>query len=351
MKMSRALLALALALVACNRLKPAEERTVQRWLLCEECVEGEQDSVVALAIREGRVEKALIKALKDGPSKERLNNMRLQAVAMYKRIPPTPGGITQKDYVDHYLLNYRMAYASRSAIALRRVPTASAHAALIAAVRRDSIYREDVREVLGSSAGVIVSIEEGDSQHAPVDSFVQTDPAILVLDSTNGQGLGNIRVVFLVDSGGGAVGADSVRLTDPNGRAAAHWRLGPGSPDSLNYLRAIAAGHVVRFQAFGHPLAPRVVFLVQPSNSVAGHAIDPPVRIAVQDGWGTIQTTFNLNAEVTVVGTALHSAYTLVSGVAELQGFSVPNPGTGLRLRVEVLGTPPAFSAPFKVSP
>ena len=302
-----------------------------------------------LAIREGRVEKALKKALDKGPPKDRLNNMRLQATAMYKRIPPTPGGITQKDYVDHYLLNYRMAYASRSAIALRRVPTASAHAALIAAVRRDSIYREDVREVLGSSAGAVVSLEAGDSQHAPVDSFVKVDPAIKVVDSTNGQGLNNVRVVFRVDSGGGAL-ADSVRLTDPNGKAAAHWRLGSGSPDSLNYLRAIAAGRVVRFQAVGHPLAPRVVFLVQPSNSVAGHAIDPPVRIAVQDGWAKRN---HLQSERGGNGRGDGSSQRLRArrrggGVAGVQRSESRD---GLRVRVEVPGTPPAFSAPFDVSP
>jgi hypothetical protein len=45
------LFALALALAGCDRLTSAEEAKVRRWLLCEECAEGELDSVVALGDR------------------------------------------------------------------------------------------------------------------------------------------------------------------------------------------------------------------------------------------------------------------------------------------------------------
>ena len=45
-------LALILGLAACqSSLKPAEENTVRRCLLCDECQEGELDSVVALGSR------------------------------------------------------------------------------------------------------------------------------------------------------------------------------------------------------------------------------------------------------------------------------------------------------------
>ena len=68
MNTSPALLALTLALVACDRLKPAEERTVQRWLLCEESVRANR--IPGLLSPSARVSSEGAKeALKEGPSK------------------------------------------------------------------------------------------------------------------------------------------------------------------------------------------------------------------------------------------------------------------------------------------
>jgi len=278
------LLTLILALTACDSLTPREQRTVQRWLLCDECTEGELDSVVALG---DRGVKALEAALK-GPPKKGRENMELQAKAMFARIPgPT---ISMQKYVDHYLDNYEATYQSRAAIALARINSPRSRAVLLDALRRDSLYRHDVRRVLGRSRGAVVSIVAGDSQHAPFDSTVRIDPVVMVRDSTTGQELSDIRVLFRVDSGGGAV-VPSSRLTGENGRAAARWRLGDSA--STNVLSVIAAGQMLRFRAFGHPPGNRVVFVVQPSNGTAGQPVPPPPRIAVQDAWGTTQSTIN----------------------------------------------------------
>lgn len=336
-------LALVLLLAACDPLTSAEQRTVRRWLLCEECIEGERDSVVALR---DRAVKSLRRALR-GPPETGRENIRLQSEAMYQRVRQP--ALTQQDYVNHYVGNYVATYQSRAAIALHDIGTLRARAALIDALRNDVSYREDVRRVLGESVGALVSVAVGDSQHAPVDSFVKVDPVILVRDSANGEGLGGIRVLFRVDSGNGTV-SDSVRFTAMNGTAVVRWSLGP-SDSVVNVLRAVAAGRTARLRAFGHPYGLRVVFLVQPSNGVAGEPITPPVRIAVQDAWASTDTSFHQSAIVTVVGTTFESAHNIVAGVADMPALSIPKPRTGYVLRVEVPDVGQAFSEPFDIAP
>jgi hypothetical protein len=341
---SGALLTLVLALAACGGPTPVD-RKVQRYLLCEECTEGELDSVLALG---NRGEMGLDRAL-DGPPEDRIENMRLQAESMFDRIPSP--AMTRQQYEDHYVENYKALYVSRAALGLRRFNTPTAHAALIDAVRHDNRYREDVRRVLGASAGARLVVLTGDQQHGAVDSFVKVDPTVRVVDSTTGEGLSQVRVAFFVDSGGGKV--DSIRLTGSDGRATVRWQLGPSALDSVNVVRAVAAGRTVRLRALGHENGARVVFLVQPSHGKAGQPIKPAIRFVVHDPWGTLDTSLTLSAKVTVVPLKPSStdSVTLTNGLADLAGFSVQEPGTGLRLKVDVLGAKPAYSDSFDIAP
>jgi hypothetical protein len=337
-----ALLVLVVALTGCNRLTPEEERTVQRWLLCEECTEGEQAAVVALG---PRGERALSRALQTGPPKDRIQNMRMQAEAMYARIPSP--GMTRQQYVDHFLGNYKATYHSRAIAGLQAFGTPTAHAALVEALRHESRYRSDVLGLLGEAAAVDVSVAEGDGQHAPLDSVVKVKPMVLVRDTLTTDSLSGVRVVFRADSGGGQA-LDSVGYTDANGRASTRWRL--GDTDSVNVLSATAAGRTVRLSAVGHQDGPRVVFVVQPSDGTEGQPLTPPAKIVVQDAWGVRQVNLNLTADVTVLPINLHSVYNVVDGEAVLSDLSVSQPGTGFQLRVEVAGAPTAFSAPFDIA-
>jgi hypothetical protein len=61
----------ACTLIACG-LSRDEEAAVHRWLLCEECVDGELDSVVAFG---NRAVPALDAALR-GPPRDRYENVR-----------------------------------------------------------------------------------------------------------------------------------------------------------------------------------------------------------------------------------------------------------------------------------
>jgi hypothetical protein len=336
-------LALILGLAACRQqsLKPEEELTVRRWLLCDECLEGELDSVV---VKGNGVVGRLADALKGPPQRGR-RNVELQARAMYARGPQV--AISQQKFVEHYLDNYEAVYQSRGAVALGRIPTPEAHAALLNALRRDSVYREDVRRVLGQSAKAVIAIFAGDSQHAPLASVVRVDPTVLVRDTTTGQPLSGVSVAFQVDSGGGTV-IPATQVTNSQGNAAVRWRLGP--TDSVNMLRAVAAGQTVRFVATGHPPGPRVVFVVQPSDAVSNQPMTPPPQIAVQDAWGATLTNVNqTTAVVTIDPINVQTIRNISNGVATLAGLIIAQADTGFRLRVAVQGASPAVSAPFGV--
>jgi hypothetical protein len=336
-----ALWPLALAL-ACDSQPSPEERRVREWLLCDECTAGEQEAVVAL--RDTAVD-ALATALWSPPERGH-RIVRRQAAAAYARLPSP--GMSEETYVAHFDSNYIASYQKRAALALQAIGTPRARAVLLDALRRDVLYRRDVRRVLGRSVGSVLSIVEGDSQHAPVDSFVRRRPKVLVSDS-GGQPLSSVRVVFTVDYGGGTV-TPSIRFTDSDGMAAVDWRLGQLGPDSIHVLRAVAAGRIVRFDALTHPIGPRLVFLVEPSDGTAGQPISPPPTIAVQDEWGETQVGLDQPDGLVVSVAGIQTLHDIVGGVATLPNYSVPVPGSALQLDAQ-FGTAGAVSAPFNMAP
>ena len=340
-----ALLGVMVALGACHPTL-AERSIVRRWLLCEECVEGERDSVVALG---DNVVKALEEAL-DGPPAAGRDNIRRQAEAMFARIPAPP--LPEAVYVEHYVDNYVATYQSRAAIALGLIGTPRARAVLLEALRNDSAYRDDVQRDLGGSAYLSLVAADTTPQSAPADSFVRINPAVVVSDVRDAAAphpLGNVRVVFQVVSGGGRV-FDSIQRTSANGTATVRWQLGPGV-DSLNVLRVVAAGQTVRFRATGRRPELRVVFAVQPSNSRRGEAIDPPVVIAIVDPWDQTASSYNGTANLNVVGAGIFVTDTVIGGVATFSDIRVNAPGTGFRLLARVGGATEAVSAPFDILP
>ena len=106
---------------ACSR--PATLDEITPWLLCDECVDGELDSVVALG---ARAVPALGRAL-IGPPAGRRDNMRRQLVSRWNRIAVyladegRQPAMTQTDYVTQNIEHYEISYQRRSAIALGRI--------------------------------------------------------------------------------------------------------------------------------------------------------------------------------------------------------------------------------------
>ncbi|HEU5041535.1 MAG TPA: hypothetical protein VFT84_11965 [Gemmatimonadales bacterium] len=307
-------------------------------------MEGELDSVVALG---DRAVPLLGRALK-GPAAERRANMRRQAEGAYALIADSSIMIRQT-FLDRYEANYISSYQARAAVALGRIGTPSARRIVMAALQNSSGYRTDVQRALGAAVRAVLTVVAGDGQHAPLDSFVRVEPVVRVRDSATGAGIKGIRVRFFVDSGGGR--ADSMRITDDSGRVSVRWRLGPDADDSLNLLRVVAGGRAARIRATGHPDTLRLVFTTQPGSAKAGQAIVPTVHVAAQDAWGSTDTSLNQPATVTVVGTHLMRAYSLVAGRAQLTGFTVPMAGVGFRIRAETSGAVETESDSFDVAP
>ncbi len=337
-----ALLALLALSAACHPTS-AERTTMRRWLLCEECTQGERDAVVALG---DNVTGALADALK-GPPASGLANIRSQAEVMYARLVSPP--VSQADYVQYFVANYVATYQSRSAVALGLIDTPRAHAALLDALQGGTVYRHDVLAAIGDAARISLGVVSGNPQSAPPDSFVRIPPTVGVKDSATGQPLANVLVIFRIDSGGGRV-TDSIRHTDANGLATTSWQLGPGV-DVVNLLRAVAAGRAVTFRATARDLTPRVAFVVQPSTGRVGLPITPAVRVALLDAWGDPVTAFSGSATLTVIGTPVSIVGSMAAGQVDFPGLVLTAPATGLRLLVIVAGGTPVTSDPFDVTP
>lgn len=332
----------SISVTRCDPLSRADHQAVRRWLLCEECSEGERDAVVALG---DRAVGALGEALQAPPA-EGLETVRRRAEENFQRV--RAGRMDRSEYVAHFTENYRARYQSRAAIALGLIGTASARTLLIEAARHDSAYREDVQGFIGSAAGIRLTIQDGDSQSAPVDSVLRQLPTVLVSDSATGLGIAGIRVVFQVDSGGGSV-MDSVLRSDTAGLAATRWRMGhtPG----VNLMRATAAGQTVWFRADGRAPGPALVFTVQPSTTQAGQPITPPVRIEARDEWGQTLTNYNNTVVVRVPGAGWASVRPMVNGVSVFSNLVMLVPPAVVQLRATSLGFPPALSDSFTISP
>jgi len=350
---TRWLLVAGVVLTACHPT-PGERATVRRWLLCEECKEGERDSVVALG---DRAIGALGEAVKGPPASGR-ENIRRQAEAMYARLSSPP--LAQQVYARHFVDNYVATYQSRAAIALGLIGTPRAQAILLKAARNDTTSREDVLRAIGAAAPIALAVAAGDSQSAPADSTVRIDPSVLVTDvrdSAAPRPLADVRVVFRVESGGGRVGADSVQRTDASGKATVRWQLGSGR-DSINVLRAVAAGQLVEFHAIGRGPDPRAIFVVQPVSGTGGQPMDT-IRVAAVDPWGNRATSFTGYAVLTMVQSGDSLLRPVAAGVADFTGVVLHLTGIGLRLNLRMVSTSnpntpvtiTATSDPFDLTP
>lgn len=107
---------------------------------------------------------------------------------------------------------------------------------------------------------------------------------------------------------------------------------------------------------FGSGAATRLVFTVQPSNSLAGAAITPPVRVSAVTSAGSIDTTF-VNVVTVAVGAnpsgGSLSGFTSVGaigGAATFNSLSINSAGSGYTLTASAPGVSFATSAGFNVT-
>jgi hypothetical protein len=105
--------------------------------------------------------------------------------------------------------------------------------------------------------------------------------------------------------------------------------------------------------------AARLVYTVQPTTSVAGAAIAPPVQVTARDALGNTATSFTGNVTVAITpGTGpapavLSGTKTVaaVAGVASFSTLSIDTVNTGYRLTATAGALPPDTSNAFSITP
>lgn len=171
-----------------------------------------------------------------------------------------------------------------------------------------------------------------------------------------------IVVNFHVTSGGGSMFAGAV-ITDNRGFAQDYWTLGTtaGAPQRVE-VRAVLSNRQKqvfgRFSAFAVAgPAVQLVFLVQPSDVVAGEVIAPPVQVAAADVSGNIALSFagiitlsigdNPSAGV-LSGTLSRAA---VAGISVYSDLSIDKAGAGYTLVASSPGLISRVSDAFNITP
>ncbi len=161
--LSLAILAVCLTALGCQpqeerpKLSPEEgaeaRRTIVAWLECDECVDGELESVVKLG---KAAVPNLVASLKKGAAPASLELVRRQLAANYEALaeyakthPEAKIPMSKETYIKTYLGNYIALYRVRSAMALAELGGPEARKALEAAVEAN--YRDDVRVAVKES--------------------------------------------------------------------------------------------------------------------------------------------------------------------------------------------------------
>ena len=130
--------------------------------------------------------------------------------------------------------------------------------------------------------------------------------------------------------------------------------LAPGGPVAI---LATSEGRSGSAQVTVTPApASRVAFLVQPSNTVAGATISPPVQVEIQNTLGGRVTTSSAPVTLSLAANpgsgALSGTLTVaaVNGVATFSNLNVSRPGSGYTLAAASTGLTSATSTAFNIT-
>jgi hypothetical protein len=137
---------LALAILGgCTQLGPADFASVDRWLHCDDCMNGERQAV---ASRGNNIVPLMRQILLFMPSVDEQTIVRRQATLEYLRL--SPPGVTQTQYVERAFANYLARRQTRAALSLTDIHTNRARAALAEAIDPLVLvqYRADVAQTL-----------------------------------------------------------------------------------------------------------------------------------------------------------------------------------------------------------
>jgi hypothetical protein len=211
---------------------------------------------------------------------------------------------------------------------------------------------------VAGSANELVRVS-GDNQSARPGAELP-DPLVVRLVDSNGNGVPNRPVSWVVGAGGGHVGSPNSN-TDGQGEASTRWTLGSSGTNTLN---AVVSGvGVVAFTALatngggggggggGEPA--RLEFLVQPSNTKEKKTIAPAVEVAVLDQDGDRVTSQQIEVKLDLIGERDgrlrgDTSERTESGVDRFSDLTVEREGN-YRLRASADGVPSVDSDLFEV--
>jgi hypothetical protein len=177
------------------------------------------------------------------------------------------------------------------------------------------------------------------------DNIVGTDASTVSLSIGTNPGGSTLSGVPTSSVVGGVARFPDIRLDKAgNGYTLVASRVGLSAAASASF--AVTAGP---------PVA--LVYLVEPSTTVAGSHITPPVQVAVVDGFGNTVTNSGATIDIqilnnpggsTLSGTARIDA---VQGIATFSDLSLNKTGSGYTLRASSSGLGVGTSQGFTVSP
>ena len=149
-----------------------EEALVDSYLNCIECIDGELDSLRAVAVRfPAATRTRLFARLRDGPSPTQLATATTQTRQAWKVVAkywtghggPPAGSLGEAAYLDVYLGNYQALVRSRAAAGLARIGGAGVRDSLTSAAGRkylvggQSAPRTDINDAIRFAKDSILS--------------------------------------------------------------------------------------------------------------------------------------------------------------------------------------------------
>jgi subtilisin family serine protease len=200
-----------------------------------------------------------------------------------------------------------------------------------------------------------VALLSGDHQVGPAGTLLQ-DPIIVKVTDADGNAVKGVPVTFGVQTGGGFL-SQTAASTDPQGRAATQWTLGPNAGTDNNVVTATAnglTGSPVTFHASGDPIGTITIVSGDAQQGGAGSLLQPLV-VQVNDNSNNPIVAATIAWQVVSGGGSLsnNQSVTNASGRATIDWTLGPGPGTQT-VRASSPGTNPAtvdFNAATVVAP
>jgi Big-like domain-containing protein len=208
-------------------------------------------------------------------------------------------------------------------------------------------------QAVAGSADRLVLVSGNDQSAEPGAELAE--PLVVRLVDSEGNGVPNRPVTWVVGTGGGHVESSNTN-TDGDGEARTRWTLGSAGTNTLNAVASGVGIGVVTFTAQatsggGEPA--RLEFRVQPSDAEEKRTIEPPVEVVVRDRNGNRVTNQEIEVKLDLLGERDgrlrgDTSKRTESGVATFSDLRVERNGD-YRLRASADGLPSVDSDRFEV--